>query len=423
MLFCNVNEEEFEYKQEFKKDGVLYTELRPKNRGHICLGCGTYHTNVKEYKTKKIKHSIYAHQKCIVLFRQRRLICPNYGMTSIEDNPFVSTDKNRISDQTVEIILKDLKRYSNTFAEVAERYGLTTRGVVKIFDRYCQMKRNRLPRVLCIDEIYFSRARKKKYILILLNFKNRAVIDVLKDRDKHTIASYLSNIPREERGRVEYVSIDMNENYRDVIRIYLRKATVIADSFHVVKHVCKVLDNCRKRIMRRFEYHKKSDEYYTLKYYSHLLFDREVSYERKKNRHFRYYTSENEILDMMLLIDPLLKKAYTLVQKYLSFNKRNYNGDLEAVRNDLTALINDYRLAVNEDFHNLAATLENWKEEIIASFSIVNGKRVSNGPIEGRNSLAKKVLKLANGYSNFQRFRNRIMYSLNKLAAHSFKRD
>ncbi|MBR2067481.1 MAG: transposase [Solobacterium sp.] len=59
---------------------------------------------------------------------------------------------------------------------------------------------------------------------------------------------------------------------------------------------------------------------------------------------------------------------------------------------------------------------------MIASFSLVKGKRVSNGPIEGRNSLIKKILRLANGYTNFQRFRNRIMYSLNKLATHSFKR-
>ncbi|HAE16046.1 MAG TPA: hypothetical protein DCG51_05790 [Erysipelotrichaceae bacterium] len=48
-------------------------------------------------------------------------------------------------------------------------------------------------------------------------------------------------------------------------------------------------------------------------------------------------------------------------------------------------------------------------EEIVASFSLVKGVRVLNGPIEGRNSLIKKVLKLANGYSNFNRFRNRII--------------
>lgn len=423
MLFCNVNEEEIEFHKEFEKAGIIYKEIRLKNRGHICHDCGTFHINVKEYRTKRIVHSIYAHQKCIVLYRQRRFICPNCGKTCMEDNPFISSDENRVSDQTVENVLKDLKRYNNTFTAVAERYGLTARGVMKIFDRYCQMERNYLPRVMCVDEVYFSRVRRKKYVLILLNFHNRAIIDVLKDRDKHTIAAYLSRIPREERERVEYVSIDMNEHYRDVLRIYLRKATVIADSFHVVKLVCKVLDDCRKKVMRRFEEQKKSDEYYLLKYHSDLLLARQVKYDRKKNKHFSYYISESEMLEDMLLIDPLLKEAYSLVQKYLSFNDRNYDGDLQSVRNDLNALINDYRLAVNEDFHTLANTLDYWKEEIISSFSIVNGKRVSNGPIEGRNSLIKKVLKLANGYSNFQRFRNRIIYSLNKLASHNFNRN
>ncbi|MBQ0036484.1 MAG: transposase, partial [Firmicutes bacterium] len=46
--------------------------------------------------------------------------------------------------------------------------------------------------------------------------------------------------------------------------------------------------------------------------------------------------------------------------------------------------------------------------------------RVSNGPIEGRNSLIKKILKIANGYSNFKRFRNRVIYCLNTLAKHNF---
>ena len=35
----------------------------------------------------------------------------------------------------------------------------------------------------------------------------------------------------------------------------------------------------------------------------------------------------------------------------------------------------------------------------------------------------KEILKLANGYSNFYRFRNRIMYSLNRYSDHSFPHD
>lgn len=422
MLFSNVNEEEFELVSEFEKAGVIYKEVRLKNRGHRCQGCGTFHTNVKEYRTKKIRHSVYAHQNCFILYKQRRFICPKCRMTAMETNPFISHN-DRVSDQTTINVLTDLKRYNNTFTAVAERYGLSVRGVMSLFDRYCQMERNRLPKVLCIDEIYFSRKRRKKYVLVLLNFFNRAVIDVLKDRDKHTIASYLSKIPREERDAVEYISIDMNDNYRDVLQVYLKNAAIVADSFHVIKRVNKVLDDKRRKIMRCFEDNKSSDEYYLLKYRDQLLFSKSLSYDRTMNRHFRYYISENELLGMILKIDPELESSYHLVQKYILFNDHDYGGDLKTVRNDLEELIIEFKLSGISGFPELAATLEYWKEEIISSFSLVKGQRVSNGPIEGRNSLIKKVLHLANGYTNFDRFRNRIIYSLNKYASHSFQRE
>ncbi|MBR0213977.1 MAG: ISL3 family transposase [Solobacterium sp.] len=401
---------------------MIYKEVRLKNRGHRCQGCGTFHTNVKEYRTKKIRHSVYAHQNCFILYKQRRFICPKCRMTAMETNPFISHD-DRVSDQTIINALTDLKRYNNTFTAVAERYGLSVRGVMSLFDRYCQMERNRLPKVLCIDEIYFSRKRRKKYVLVLLNFFNRAIIDVLKDRDKHTIASYLSKIPREERDAVEYISIDMNDNYRDVLQVYLKNAAIVADSFHVIKRVNKVLDDKRRKIMRRFEDNKSSDEYYLLKYRDQLLFSKSLSYDRTMNRHFRYYISENELLGMILKIDPELESSYHLVQKYILFNDHDYGGDLKTARNDLEELIIEFKLSGISGFPELAATLEYWKEEIISSFSLVKGQRVSNGPIEGRNSLIKKVLHLANGYTNFDRFRNRIIYSLNKYASHSFQRE
>ena len=72
---------------------------------------------------------------------------------------------------------------------------------------------------------------------------------------------------------------------------------------------------------------------------------------------------------------------------YVIFNDRNYDGDLRAVRNDLEELIVEYKLSGISGFPELAATLDYWKEEIISSFSLVKGQRISNEPIEGRNSM------------------------------------
>ena len=71
--------------------------------------------------------------------------------------------------------------------------------------------------------------------------------------------------------------------------------------------------------------------------------------------------------------------------------------------------------------------LNHWKTEIKNSFITVDTlikdkkdnlilvkKRLSNGPMEGCNSRIKCIIKNANGYKNFDRFRKRIFFSINK---------
>ena len=111
MIFADVNEDEFELDNEFSKGGVIYREVRLKNRGSRCLNCGTFTTKIKEYRLKKIKHNIYNNIQTYVLFHQRRFICPKCGHTQMEKDPFRSDD-NKISDKTICDILDMLKRYN-----------------------------------------------------------------------------------------------------------------------------------------------------------------------------------------------------------------------------------------------------------------------------------------------------------------------
>lgn len=64
-----------------------------------------------------------------------------------------------------------------------------------------------------------------------------------------------------------------------------------------------------------------------------------------------------------------------------------------------------------EEFYNL---LRNWCNEIINSFNIANNKRINTSYIESRNRQIERLLFNANGYTNFKRARNRILYCLNK---------
>ena len=72
-------------------------------------------------------------------------------------------------------------------------------------------------------------------------------------------------------------------------------------------------------------------------------------------------------------------------------------------------------LSLIPEFIEVARTLSNWKKEIINSFIYIDEyRRISNGPIESMNSKIKLIIRNGNGYVNFNRERNRIMYCLNK---------
>ena len=149
-----------------------------------------------------------------------------------------------------------------------------------------------------------------------------------------------------------------------------------------MKYVHDAFDNIRKRVMKRFEENKKSDEYYLLKYRDKLLFQKDPLFAEhrkvKRNRHFHYDLSEAELLEMTLKIDKQLNEGYELYREYVRFNDSFYDDHLEAI-NDLSEIINDFRISVIREFEKLANTLDNWKSEI------------------------------ANGYTNFKRFRNSVM--------------
>ena len=192
------------------------------------------------------------------------------------------------------------------------------------------------------------------------------------------------------------------------------------------------LDSVRKRVMRRFEHNKKSDEYYLLKYRRNLLFtDYELdAYSTPKyNHHFKYAVSDSTKLEMMLAIDLELSEAYNLKESYIFFNSKEYDAHIR--QEVLDSLISRFLDSEVIEFNNVGETLLRWRKEILNSFSTITKKiktkdgsstssfRVSNGPIEGRNKYINTILRLANGYSNFQRFRKRCMYCLNRFETHS----
>lgn len=259
---------------------------------------------------------------------------------------------------------------------------------------------------------------------MMLNFKNKAIIDILESRKTQFLSDYFFQIPTDLRNRVKIIIIDMNSTYRDIAHTFFKRAMVCIDSFHVSQYFNDALNRIRKKVMNRYAKDKRSIEYRLLKQRIKLLFKRysELEYmEPRYDRVMNYHITEREIVRIMLSIDPELKRAYELKEQYFDFNhvtEETYTGR-QAKEKELDQLI---RNCIESDIIQMVKcgkTLNEWKTEILNSFMWVDGKRVSNGPIEGKNSYIKKILSNANGFVNFERARNKIMYSQNHKQGYS----
>ena len=77
-----------------------------------------------------------------------------------------------------------------------------------------------MPKILCIDEVYAYKGRDSKYACVLLDFQSQKIVDVLPSRRKQYLSDYFSHIPKAKRDKVDYISIDMLETYRDISKVF-----------------------------------------------------------------------------------------------------------------------------------------------------------------------------------------------------------
>ena len=82
----------------------------------------------------------------------------------------------------------------------------------------------------------------------------------------------------------------------------------------------------------------------------------------------------------------------------------------EEIEKELNEFIDTCYISNITQFIKVANTLNSWKEEILNSFISYKGRRLTNSMAENRNNYIKKILCVSNGYQNFKRCRNRIMY-------------
>lgn len=399
-------------------DGTIDLKIRLKPDKNITCPLCKRKVTINGYIKRKLLHSTLVNRKCYISYDRRRYLCSNCDFSFSEKNPFINTSQS-MTLETVINVLKDLKYVNNTYSSVGKRFGLSKTQVIRIFDRHVDIKRKVLPEVLSIDEHYLpSLDQDALYICILMDFNTGTLIDVLPDRKKNYLFKYFSSIRSStydtitrtsECSNVKYVSIDMYETYKDVANTFFPQALVCADSFHVLEHLTEDFKKVRLRCRNSTQDH--NIQYLLTKF--KFIFNHGINLDNKGkyNKRFQRYMNYRDIMNILFERFPDLETAYHLKEQYIYFNSTSTSDNS---RENLAEILNTFaagNIPEYDEFYNL---LINWFDEIVNSFSIVNGRRINNSYIESRNNNIERLIYNAYGFTNFKRTRNRILYCINK---------
>jgi len=394
---------------------IFVTIAKPAQR--VCPNCGCIRPVSKGFYSKEIRLSNDAFRNAKVIVKVPRYRCPDCN-SSYSDDRHMSPAGYSISYEVVIRIMDLLKNPEITMARCAELVGVSETTVVRTFDKHCHVHRAVFPEALCIDEVYTKLNDFKnygdsysKYSCLLYDFYEHTLVDVLPSRTKNYLSHYLSSIPVNERQGVKFVVIDMYRNYRDMAKIYFKRAVICVDSFHVIEHLNNSLSKVRIRVMKMYD--SDSQEYYLLKHWNNLLFDRnrelhnKGKYNKKMGRVMNYFQIREALLD----IHPDLKNAWILKEMYTEFN---ISCDYEHANERLTEILQRFYSADIPEYRDFSNTVLEWKPYIVNSFMKYKGRRVNNGVAESINARVKLLLYNTRGMRNSERRRKRILYAINK---------
>lgn len=402
--------------------GVTYIEVMRKKQPHTCPKCQTKTLYVHDYRTRKITHAAFTSTKAILLYKRRRYRCPRCQCRFPEDNGFVSKYE-KISHYTKLSILNEYPK-PLSFKAISEKLYISSSTVIRHGENHINPKRLTLPEVLSIDEFKNLRKKNRKYACLLIDPINKEVIDVLPTRQIRALRDYFMRIPLEERKRVKYVTSDLWDPYRRIVREALPNARLIADKFHFTRYIYWAFNDVRVRIMNQQK--KGTLSYYVLKKHWKIL--NKYTFNLSLNHYYdfklRSYITPREITTIASDIHPDLKIALDLKD---DFYEALHTMSYQEAKAFFPNFIHRLKQCSVIEFKDIAKTFTNWNREILHAFPDIDestGEIIhpvyTNGIIEGFNNKIKVIKRNGYGFRNFWNFRRRIMTAFNKYQGLTF---
>lgn len=213
---------------------------------------------------------------------------------------------------------------------------------------------------------------------------------MLPDRRKESLVKWLTRPPDGiDLTHLAFAATDLWTHYRAAVKAVFPNVAVVADRFHVVQNLHKVIHAVRKVAQKAAA---DDEERQQLKGLRYLLL---------KNQH-NLTESDKTRLEALADSHPDLFRLWQLRQELHDWYEIRTTPDLASVT--LEEWIADARQIGMKHLDGFCDTLLNWQTEIVNFFH----HRITSGFVEGMNSKIRVLKRIAFGIPNFDHFRLRI---------------
>ena len=360
---------------------VVYA--RPTKRPP-CIHCAHDKVKIKATNQRTLKHTRQGNQLMTLHLKAPKYFCPQCRRYFC--HRFKGVRPRFRASEAFRLEVYEAHDGGVTQRKIARTHNTSEATVERWYQGFCEQRQSEMsnrpcPRVLGIDEHFFT--RRRGYASTFVDLKNHKVFDVVLGRSEASLRRYLQRLPG--RDNVQVVVMDLSETYRSIARRYFPNATIVADRFHVVRlvnhHFLKAWQQHdpegRKNrgllsLMRRHEWH--------------------LSDEQRHN------------LDTYLSEYPVLKAMYEAKQQLVQYLLlKTLNG--KTVRRKLPGFLELISHLRASPLQSLANTITSWLEPIVAMWRFSK----SNGITEGFHTKMEMMTRRAYGFRNFENYRLRVL--------------
>ena len=251
---------------------------------------------------------------------------------------------------------------------------------------------------LGLDETLFGREgrwRTRRWCTSIVDVCGGQLLDVVAGRDAQAPIRWLLAQPSAWREGIAWGTLDLSGAYRRSFDVALPHAGQVADPFHVIRLANNSIDEARRRVQNDTLGHRgrKQDPLYRVR---RLLIS---AHERLSEG------ADTKLRGLLTAGDPRgeVRLAWHAKETLRGLYDIDCPRLADAYLRELTDDLTDTDCP--PELSRLGRTLGRWHHQIINWHQA----RVTNGPTEAVNNLAKRVKRAAFGFTNFNNYRIRVL--------------